>query len=134
MGEVAAIAGLAALWQMATGDDRIAVAVIDGLVDRAHPVFGGGDLTQLRELWPGGSTGDAAAAHGTAVVSVLFARHNGSVAGVAGVAPGCRAISVPVFTGRRRASQSDLARAIRPGAGCRCAGDQHQRWSARRCR
>ncbi|MFI0425071.1 PatA/PatG family cyanobactin maturation protease [Spongiactinospora sp. 9N601] len=112
MGEVSAIAGLAELWRLTTGDDRIAVAIVDGLVDMTHPVFGGANLTQLPELLPGGSTDDAASAHGTAVASVLIARHNGPVAGVAGVAPRCRAISVPVFTGRRHVSQLDLARAI----------------------
>ncbi|GAA2637855.1 PatA/PatG family cyanobactin maturation protease [Actinomadura fulvescens] len=115
MGEVAAIAGMARLWRLTTGDDRIAVAVVDGLVDEAHPVFAGARLTQLREVWPGGSAVDRAAAHGTAVASVLFARHGAArsgVAGVAGVAPGCRAISVPVFTSGRRAAQLDLARAI----------------------
>lgn len=40
---------------------------------------------------------------------MLFGRHDGPVAGVA---PGCRAISVPVFTDDRRTSQLQLARAI----------------------
>jgi subtilisin family serine protease len=66
-------------------------------------------LTQLRELWPGGPASGQAAAHGTAVASVLLGRHDGPVPGMA---PLCRAISVPVFTDGRRTSQLDLARAI----------------------
>jgi len=109
MGEVSTIAGLAGLWRRTTGDERVTVAVVDGLIDETHPAFAGTNLTQLREVWPGGAAGDRAAAHGTAVASVLFGRHD---TGTSGVAPGCRAISVPVFTDRRRASQLDLARAV----------------------
>ncbi|GAA3622890.1 hypothetical protein GCM10022419_130740 [Nonomuraea rosea] len=109
MGELPDIPGLAALWRRTTGDDRITVAVIDGLVDEAHPALSGVKLTQLREVWPGGDEAGRKAAHGTAVASVLFGRHDGPLPGMA---PGCRAVSVPVFAEGRRTSQLDLARAI----------------------
>ncbi|MED7930446.1 S8 family serine peptidase [Nonomuraea sp. LP-02] len=97
------------MWQQSTGDDRITVAVIDGLVDETHPAFPGAKLTQLPELWPGGEGAGAKAAHGTAVAGVLFGRHDGPVPRVA---PGCRAVSVPVFAEGRRTSQLELARAL----------------------
>ncbi|MER6950566.1 PatA/PatG family cyanobactin maturation protease [Nonomuraea sp. NPDC000554] len=109
MGEVAAIAGLTRLWQRTTGDERVTVAVVDGLVEQDHPAFATARLTQIRDLWPGGQAAGQAAAHGTAVASVLFGRHEGPVPGVA---PGCRAVSVPVFAEGRRTAQLDLARAI----------------------
>jgi cyanobactin maturation PatA/PatG family protease len=109
MGEVAAIAGLTRLWQRTTGDERVTVAVVDGLIEQHHPALTRVKLTELREVWPGGPASGQAAAHGTAVASVLFGRHDGPVPGVA---PGCRAVSVPVFAEGRRTSQLDLARAI----------------------
>jgi cyanobactin maturation PatA/PatG family protease len=109
MGELPDIPGLAALWRRTTGDERITVAVIDGLVDEAHPALSGVKLTQLRDVWPGGDEAGRKAAHGTAVAGVLFGRHDGPLPGVA---PGCRAVSVPVFAEGRRTSQLDLARAI----------------------
>ncbi|MFC3983406.1 S8 family serine peptidase, partial [Streptosporangium jomthongense] len=109
MGEVAAIVGLAQLWQRTTGDERVTVAVVDGLVDEAHPALSGAKLTQLLDVWPGGAAAGRKAVHGTAVAGVLFGRHDGPVPGVA---PGCRAVSVPVFAEGRRTSQLDLARAI----------------------
>ncbi|MFF4779555.1 PatA/PatG family cyanobactin maturation protease [Microtetraspora fusca] len=108
MGEVRDIPGLADLWKLTTGDDRITVAVVDGLVDETHPAFPAGKPSQVRDVWPAGAAG-AKAAHGTAVASVLFGRHDGPVMGVT---PACRAISVPVFVERRRTSQLELARAI----------------------
>ncbi|MFI6791529.1 PatA/PatG family cyanobactin maturation protease [Nonomuraea sp. NPDC050383] len=109
MGELSEIAGLAGLWKMTRGDDRITVAVIDGLVDESHPAFAGVKLTQILDLWPGGEAAGRKAAHGTAVASVLVGAHDGPVPGVA---PLCRAVSVPVFAEGRRTAQLDLARAI----------------------
>ncbi|MEV0151647.1 MULTISPECIES: PatA/PatG family cyanobactin maturation protease [unclassified Nonomuraea] len=109
MGEVAAIAGLPRLWRLTTGDERVTVAVVDGLVERDHPALAGAKLTELREVWPGGPASGRAAAHGTAVAGVLFGRHDGPAPGVAS---GCRGVSVPVFAEERRVAQLDLARAI----------------------
>ncbi|MEW9555813.1 hypothetical protein [Nonomuraea sp. NPDC050783] len=47
MGELPAISGVAELWRLTTGDDRITVAVIDGLIDEAHPAFTRVRLTQI---------------------------------------------------------------------------------------
>ncbi|MEZ7129062.1 PatA/PatG family cyanobactin maturation protease [Nonomuraea sp. AD125B] len=109
MGELPEIGGLAALWQWTTGDDRITVAVVDGLVDKAHPVLAGARLTQLLDVWPGRDVAGRKAMHGTAVAGVLFGRHDGPAPGIA---PSCRAVSVPVFAEQSRTSQLDLARAI----------------------
>ncbi|MBB2915320.1 cyanobactin maturation PatA/PatG family protease [Streptosporangium becharense] len=109
MGEVSAVTGLARLWDLTTGDDHIGVAVVDGPVDDRHPVFAEGKLTQPSHAWPGDADSGTSAAHGTAVAGVLFGRHDGPVPGVA---PACRAVSVPVFARGRRTSQLELARAI----------------------
>ncbi|MGN9846097.1 PatA/PatG family cyanobactin maturation protease [Nonomuraea sp. H19] len=109
MAELSAIPGLAELWQRTTGDDRITMAIVDGLIDQTHPAFTGAKLTQMLDVWPGGKALGRKAAHGTAVASVLIGRHDGPVPGVA---PRCRTVSVPVFAEGRRTSQLDLARAI----------------------
>ncbi|MEV6909316.1 S8 family serine peptidase [Amycolatopsis sp. NPDC051071] len=110
MAELSAIPGLAALWARTTGDDRIRVAVVDGAVDNSHPALAGVALTTARSLWPADATPGARGAHGTAVAGVLAGRHGGPAPGVA---PGCRIISVPVFSDRRpRTTQLDLARGI----------------------
>ncbi len=93
------------------GAPAICVAVLDGAVDLDHPCFAGADLTVV-PTWAG--TGDAALDHGTAVASLIFGRPEG---GVAGLAPACRGLILPVFThggegGRPVCAQIDLARAI----------------------
>jgi cyanobactin maturation PatA/PatG family protease len=110
MGSVSAIPGLTDLWRLSRGDDRIGVAVVDGTVDTGHPAFAGNHMTRVQGVWPGEGTDGAKAAHGTAVASVLFGHHQGPVPGVA---PGCRAVSVPAFSDHRpRMSQLELARGI----------------------
>nr|WP_055501902.1 PatA/PatG family cyanobactin maturation protease [Nonomuraea pusilla] len=109
MGELPAIPGMAQLWHHTVGDDRITIAVIDGLIDAKHPALAGAKLTPILDLWPGGAASGRKAAHGTAVAGVLAGRHDGPVPGVA---PGCRLVSVPVFAEGLRTSQLDLARAI----------------------
>jgi cyanobactin maturation PatA/PatG family protease len=96
-------------WGFGTPD--ICIAVLDGAVDLDHPCFAGADLTVV-PTWAG--AGDAALDHGTAVASLIFGRPEG---GVAGLAPGCRGLIVPVFThggegARPVCAQIDLARAI----------------------
>ncbi|MFG1616332.1 PatA/PatG family cyanobactin maturation protease [Nonomuraea wenchangensis] len=83
--------------------------MLDGFVEHGHPALTGARFRQLNDAWPGGPTSGQAAEHGTAVASVLFGRHDGPVPGMA---PSCRAISVPVFAEGRRTSQLELARAI----------------------
>ncbi|MGC7102941.1 PatA/PatG family cyanobactin maturation protease [Amycolatopsis lurida] len=111
MCEVSRIPGLARLWERTRGDDRIRVAIVDGPVDNGHPAFAGVRLTRLNGVWPEDvDFSGAKAAHGTLVASVLFGRHGGPVTGVA---PGCRGVSVPVFSDRRpKTSQLELARGI----------------------
>jgi len=114
LADVRAIPGLSELWHRTTGDERICVAVVDGRVDNRHPAFLGAALTHLPGI---GSQDDAEpktagpkTAHGTHVGSVIFGQPGGPVPGVA---PGCRGLSVPVFSDhRRRTSQLEIARGI----------------------
>ncbi|WP_435253611.1 PatA/PatG family cyanobactin maturation protease [Streptomyces sp. 1222.5] len=108
--EVPAIAGLAGLWDLTVGDDRIGVAVIDGPVDLSHPAFNGAQLSRLDGIWPGEDFDGEKASHGTQVASVIFGQHGGPVPGVA---PRCWGVSIPAFSDSRgRTSQLDLARGI----------------------
>ncbi|MEW9555373.1 PatA/PatG family cyanobactin maturation protease [Nonomuraea sp. NPDC050783] len=100
------IAGLAPLWQLTRGDERVRVAVVDGPVERTHPVLATALLKPVGQAPPDGDAG-VRAAHGTAVASVLFGHGQ-----VAGVAPRCTGLLVPVFSDRRPTSQVDLARGI----------------------
>ncbi|MCO6008514.1 PatA/PatG family cyanobactin maturation protease [Actinoallomurus purpureus] len=110
---MSAVAGLERLWRLTTGDRRVGVAVIDGAVDDGHAALAGAGIMRARGDWPAEDLTGVKAAHGTAVASVLFGRHDGPVPGVA---PGCRAVSVPAFCDQRRTSQLDLARAIETAA------------------
>ncbi|WP_308250608.1 PatA/PatG family cyanobactin maturation protease [Nonomuraea rhizosphaerae] len=104
------IAGLAALWRLTRGDERVRVAVLDGAVDHDHATLREADLSVAGEFLPEGASHDgvgAKAAHGTAVASVLFGRGR-----IPGVAPASAGVLVPVFSDRRPTSQLDLARGI----------------------
>ncbi|MEV8637318.1 S8 family serine peptidase [Streptosporangium sp. NPDC051023] len=87
MSELSAIPGLAGLWRLTTGDDRITVAVVDGAVDTDHPALAGADITRVQGAGAAADVTGRKKAHGTAVASVLLGRHDGPVPGVA---PGCR--------------------------------------------
>jgi cyanobactin maturation PatA/PatG family protease len=91
------------------GDPRILVAVLDGPVDVSHPSLSGADLTVQPTLATvGAETGPGAMGHGTHVASIIFGR-----GAVAGIAPACRGLIVPIFSGEQpTCSQLDLARAI----------------------
>jgi hypothetical protein len=39
--------GLEELWEWTHGDPRVIVAVLDGPVDRSHPVFDGAELIEV---------------------------------------------------------------------------------------
>ena len=110
MCDVAAVAGMAELWDRTRGDERIRVAVLDGSVDVDHPAFAGARVARLDQPWPKEERVGPKTQHGTLVASVVFGQHGGPVPGVA---PGCTGLFVPVFSDRRtRTSQLDLARGI----------------------
>lgn len=91
----------------ATGDPRIRVAILDGPVDRTHPVFEGATLEFLESPAP-----NASASHGTSVASVLFGQAGSAIHGIV---PRCHGLIVPVLresNGKLAASQLDLARGI----------------------
>jgi cyanobactin maturation PatA/PatG family protease len=104
--------GIEALWAKTTGDPRVRVAILDGPVDLSHCCFEGVKLDErlghLRDK--NDQAAGPMAVHGTHTASVIFGRHGGPVAGIA---PGCTGMSIPVFSERRRRlSQLDLSRAI----------------------
>jgi cyanobactin maturation PatA/PatG family protease len=105
------IPGIMALWTQTLGDSQICVAVLDGLVDQAHPCFGDQNLTRLSTLVEGEAiTSGAMSQHGTHVASIIFGQHG---SGIEGIAPQCRGLIIPVFQDDRLSvSQLDLARAI----------------------
>ncbi|MQA15039.1 MAG: PatA/PatG family cyanobactin maturation protease, partial [Pseudonocardiaceae bacterium] len=109
--DVRSIAGMSALRADTLGDDRVAIAVLDGPVDLSHPCFYGADLRKLDTLVPDGAGGGPMSLHGTHVASMLFGQPGSSITGIA---PRCRGLIVPVFRDdqRGRLSQLDLARAI----------------------
>ncbi|NEP57717.1 MAG: PatA/PatG family cyanobactin maturation protease [Symploca sp. SIO2G7] len=93
------------------GSPDICIAVLDGLVDTAHPCFEGANLTRLPTLVTGESsvTGNMST-HGTHVASIIFGQPGSDVEGMA---PRCKGLIVPVFADDRlKASQLDLARGI----------------------
>ena len=111
MADLTQIPGIQSLWEKTSGDSRICVAVLDGLVDRNHPCFAGADLKRLPTLVQEEVcvTG-AMSLHGTHVASVIFGQHGSEVAGIA---PRCRGLIIPIFSDHRsRVSQLDMARAI----------------------
>ena len=111
MADTTQIPGLQSLWEKTPGDSRICVAVLDGLVDQAHPSFAGSDLKRLPTLVQEevSSTG-AMSLHGTHVASIIFGQHGSEIPGIA---PKCRGLIVPIFSDNcSRVSQLDIARAI----------------------
>lgn len=112
MAEIQSIPGLQDLWSRTTGDHRIKIAILDGLVDQTHDCFRNAKLKRLQTLVGGEADPEGwMSQHGTHVASVLFGQHHSDIRGVA---PGCQGILLPVFPdrGRRRPSQLDLSRAI----------------------
>jgi hypothetical protein len=104
------LTGLEELRTRTLGDPRVCVAVVDGPVDTSHPCFQGANLETLATLVQDGDTAGQMAAHGTHVASLLFGQPGSEVAGIA---PGCRGLIVPVFSDQRSyLPQMDLARAI----------------------
>ncbi len=115
MSKIATIPGLSALWQRTKGTSDITVAVLDGVVDTAHPCFQGANLTRLPTLVQGNASATGQMfTHGTHIASMIFGQPNTSVAGIV---PSCRGLIAPVFADdNRKLSQLDLARAIEQAA------------------
>ncbi|MFK0732582.1 MAG: S8 family serine peptidase, partial [Gloeotrichia echinulata HAB0833] len=111
MHKITQIPGLQKLWTETQGDSSICVAVLDGLVDQNHPCFAGADLTRLPSLVQGEANNHSSmSAHGTHIASIIFGQPNTPVAGIA---PQCRGLIIPVFNNEgRKLSQLDLSRAI----------------------
>jgi len=108
------IPGIKELWLETLGDSDICIAILDGPADLAHPTLLGANLRQLETLTRGEVDRGPACRHGTHIASVIFGRHDGPVAGVA---PWCRGLIVPIFEsgdGQRleACSPIDLARAL----------------------
>jgi cyanobactin maturation PatA/PatG family protease len=93
------------------GDPAVCVAVLDGPVDVDHPCFRGASLRRVGALASGEAGQGQMSAHGTHVASVIFGQPESAVAGVA---PRCRGLLVPIFRDDDQGylSQLDLARAI----------------------
>jgi len=84
------IPGLAALRARTSGDPRITVAFLDGLLDRHHECFAGADL-ELRTSGRLLGAGDGGfGAHATHIVSVVLGQPG---CGVDGLAPRCRGLA-----------------------------------------
>jgi cyanobactin maturation PatA/PatG family protease len=105
------VPGLRELQARTLGHAEIAVAVLDGPVDLAHPCFAGANVRAFETLVEGGTTDGAMSTHGTHVASVIFGQPGSPVEGIA---PRCRGMVFPVFRDGdgERLSQLDLARAI----------------------
>ena len=116
--------GLEELWRDTLGHPAIRIAVLDGPVDALHPCFSGHQIRLTAAtgryeaptlgLLPTRVSGKTASTHGTHVTSLLFARHD---CGIRGMAPQCSGAVVPVFEQTSAGavipcSQVDLARAI----------------------
>ncbi|MGW6875920.1 cyanobactin maturation protease PatG family protein [Streptomyces xanthophaeus] len=93
------------------GDADVCIAVLDGPVDLSHPCFDGADLTRVDTLVQEAAGQGPMSLHGTHVTSMLFGQPGSAVAGIA---PRCRGLILPVFRDTREGwvPQLDLARAI----------------------
>ncbi|NEO75708.1 PatA/PatG family cyanobactin maturation protease [Moorena sp. SIO4G3] len=111
MSEIAKIPGIQGLWEKTKGDSQIVVAVLDGVVDQAHPCFDGARLKRLPTLVQGeAQPSGRMSSHGTHVASLILGQHGSPVQGIA---PNCQGLVIPVFADEgRRLSQLDLSRAI----------------------
>jgi hypothetical protein len=115
---------LRSLMGLTRGREEVAVALVDGPVDLAHPALSGGRLILLRERGVAACAEPASPAcrHGTFVAGMLAGRRGG--AGPA-IAPGCTLLLRPLFAERHepdgipRATPAALAEAI---ADCVAAG------------
>lgn len=105
------IPGLFRLRQQSLGDAAICIAVLDGPVDQSHPCFDGANLSAdsgENSLRPGNGR---MTSHGTHVSSIIFGQIGSPLAGIA---PGCRGLLVPIFSDEQTGAtpQGALASAI----------------------
>lgn len=109
------LTGLSELQQRTKGNSDITVAILDGVVDLAHPCFQGANLSRIPTLvQENASATGQMSTHGTHIASLIFGQPESPISGIA---PQCRGIFAPVFTDdNRRLSQLDLARAIEQAA------------------
>lgn len=113
---LALIRGLETLRDESEGDSGVCIAVLDGPVDQGHECFAGANLSLIRPLSLGASSGGEMTAHGTHVASILFGQTGSPVEGIS---PRCRGLLLPIYEdrGSHRLSQIDLARAIEQAVG-----------------
>jgi len=108
------VEGLAPLQTSTLGVREICIAVLDGAVDRTHPVLRGSALRELGSYLGEAAPPVAATTHGTAVSSLLFGQPGSALQGVA---PGCQGLLIPIFPYDEQGkllpcSQLELAKAI----------------------
>lgn len=102
------------IWPTTRGDARLVVAILDGPVDLKHSCLAAADLQMLGVAGQSATMDARSSRHGTHVASQIFAAGD---CGIAGIAPLCRGLIIPVYRGDNDggllpASQVDLARGI----------------------
>lgn len=115
-------AAIRALWNRTTGEPGIRIAILDGPVDRNHPTLRNAYLRSTPGVVPRSTIGGASSRHGTHVASIVFGDHSGPVAGVA---PHCAGVSIPIFHDGPNGSiipcsQNQLAEAIHAALAADC--------------
>jgi subtilisin family serine protease len=115
--DLAAIPGVAELWELTLGDPFVRLALVDGPADLTHPCFEGAQIEILSPSWlphevqeaaPGAVAGRLE--HGTWAASVLFGRHGSEIDGLA---PECTGVLIPCFRGDiAELEPANVARAI----------------------
>lgn len=110
----ATVAGVSNLWEETLGDPAVCIAILDGPVDQSHNSLAAASLKWIETLVPSTVDNGPASQHGTHTASIIFARHDDVLGGIA---PRCRGLVVPIFKdgrdkGLAPCSQIDLARAI----------------------
>lgn len=100
-------------WDYTEGSSSIKVAIIDSGIDSLHP-----DLQGTGHILPGydafndidGSAVDHGS-HGTSVAGIIGAVKNNNI-GIAGIAPGCKLMSITIYDENGTTSTSKIARAF----------------------
>lgn len=105
------LTGIKWLQAQSLGSPDVRVAVLDGPADLSHPCFSTADLSRVPTMVQDPPGDGEMSVHGTHVASVIFGQPGTSVAGIA---PACQGLLLPVFRDppARRLSQLDLGRAI----------------------